>query len=173
MALGSKVASLGRRILKNSATSPPGRGRRGGGPSRSQPIMSSHCLLPQPLGLHGPLSQRRGQLPRRCERSSRRRRSPLLGAPLTGVSRQRAPRRGRPLRLHWRLFQSGRSGPCLCGLGHDQHWPNTASLRRRVQRRAALLQRLNAGTIAADMQSLKSQNCAINARGLLSQKMVR
>ena len=45
---------------------------------------------------------------------------------------------------------SGWSGPCLCGAGHDQRQSNAALSRRGMQRRAALLQRLSAGTIAAD-----------------------
>ena len=81
-----EVASPGRRILKNSATSQPGRSRRGGVPPRSLPTMPARRSPLQSLGLLVPWPQRRDQPSRRYERSLRRRRS---------TSRQRAPRRGR------------------------------------------------------------------------------
>ena len=82
MALSVEVAGPGRRILKKSATFLPGRRRRGGVPPRSRPTMPPRRSPPQSLCLLVLRLQRRDQLPRKYERSSRRRRS---------TSRQRAP----------------------------------------------------------------------------------
>ena len=126
MALGGEVASPGRRILKNSAASPPGQSQCDGGPPLSRPTILLRGPPLQSLGLLGPVSQWRT---RWYERSPRWRRSLFLGASLPGVRLQRSATAGcnpsgRPCWAYiaadtskYRTTGFSSSGHCDLGLG--------------------------------------------------------